>query len=315
MFLLNSDFKCFVHQRNMKVMLPFRRCCLLPTINRNVYPHSQCLRPITSIYRTFASGINERRTLDLTFLDDIFCSESTRPIKESYDVILLNAPHNGLIPKLCRGSNTVICADGGANALYKSMDNKSAFVPNAIVGDLDSIEPQVLDYFVERGTHKICVEDQNQNDFQKSLLYLLDYLLDQQTESKHIICWGAFGDRFDHQMQSFNVIYKYYRKLKESDSVKNIVLLTDRNFAILLTPGKHHIKCAKLQGPFCGVIPLYSAATVTTNGLKYDMNGTVLEFGGLVSSSNGFTHASDGIDIETDEIIVLHTTCSILQDS
>ena len=297
-------------------MMPLRRCSFSLRSAVAASAWSGCANPtgspLPSRGRSFADGprgINAERTLDLTFLDDIFHSDSnSKQMEQSYDVILLNSPNSGLIPKLCRHSNTVICADGGANSLFESMGSTSLFVPQAIVGDLDSIKPNVLDCFVERGAASVCIRNQDENDFQKSL----HYLLDQHTASQYVICWGAFGDRFDHEMQSFNVLYRHYQPLMDSHPHKmDILLMADRNLAVLLSPGKHRIKCAKLQGPFCGVIPLYSPARVSTRGLKYDMDHAALGFGGLISSSNGIEAADHCVDIETDEIIIFHTTCQL----
>jgi len=281
---------------------PTQKGDYLPSIQRRLFAtdHSRGRR-----------GRNHRHTLDLTFLDSIFDSDSTDKIKQSYDVILLNSPRSRHIAKLCHHSNTVICADGGANSLFESMDSESPCIPRAIVGDLDSIRPHVLDHFVERGSEKIWIDNQEENDFEKSL----HYLLDQHTESPFIICWGAFGDRFDHEIQSFNVMYKHCAKADDSTSDQSIFAMTDRNFAVLLNAGKHRIECAECQGPFCGVLPLYSAATVSSKGLKYEMNEATLQFGGLISSSNGIAAADKCIEIETDQMIVFHTSCSLKEMS
>jgi thiamine pyrophosphokinase len=54
-----------------------------------------------------------------------------------------------------------VCADGGANRLYDELPAmlpgqsadavRSAYLPTAIQGDLDSIRPDVLDFYRSRG--------------------------------------------------------------------------------------------------------------------------------------------------------------------
>lgn len=254
---------------------------------------------------------------DLTFLDEIFQTQwntSTKIVNHlrrdiGYDVIILNAPGNVLIKKICNHANTIICADGGANSLFRAGVTGINIIPNAIVGDLDSVEQHILDYFVAKGTEKVLIQDQNDNDFHKSLKYLLDL----DTDSKYVICWGAFGERFDHEMQGFNVLCKFKLHYDKLYPNKKVILMTGNNFAMVLKPGKHIIKCAKLQGPICSVIPLYSKTTVSTKGLKYDMNKHILEFGGLVSSSNGFIDKQN-VEIETDQMVVFHTSCNVKVD-
>ena len=261
---------------------------------------------------------DDNKEYDLTFLDEIFQTQWNTSSKIEnhlrsdicYDVILLNAPGDVLIKKLCNHANTIICADGGANSLFRAGITGINIIPDAIVGDLDSVEQHILDYFINKGTKKILIQDQNDNDFHKSLKYLLDL----NTNSKYVICWGAFGERFDHEMQGFNVLCKFklfYDKLYPN---KNIILMTGNNFAMVLNQGKHLIKCAKLQGPICSVIPLYNKTTVSTKGLKYDMNKHILQFGGLVSSSNGFINKQNTVQIQTDQMVVFHTSCNVKVD-
>ena len=297
-----------------------KRRCLFPRKSLNP---SVSHRPFSSI---FANGLqtiamrsntsnNNQTNLndsfykhDLTFLDQIFDSQQSKSPNVSYDVLMLNAPSDSLVRKLCRHANTIICADGGANSVFNCQGGHTGFdvIPHAIVGDLDSVHDDVLESFVSKGTQKILIEDQNDNDFHKALTYLLD----MQTESKYIICWGAFGDRFDHEMQGLNVLYKFKMQYDSLHPTKRMMLMTGNNFAMVLDPGKHHIKCAELQGPVCSLIPLYSKATVSTRGLQYNMDNQVLQFGGLISSSNGFVD-KENVEIETDELVLFHSSCGL----
>lgn len=71
-----------------------------------------------------------------------------------------------------------VCADGGANRLYDSFnkdDNtadscRARFVPDVIVGDLDSLRPEVEEFYKGMGTEVKRHVDQDYNDFEKCLL-------------------------------------------------------------------------------------------------------------------------------------------------
>jgi len=46
--------------------------------------------------------------------------------------------------------------------------------------------------------------------------------------------------------------------------------------AQLLAPGKHVIRPAKeFEGPTCGLVPLNGPATISTQGLKWDLGKTL----------------------------------------
>jgi len=49
---------------------------------------------------------------------------------------------------------------------------KKRYIPDYICGDLDSIKPEVLEYYLKRGTKKKFLYDQDYTDFQKSLMFL-----------------------------------------------------------------------------------------------------------------------------------------------
>lgn len=253
--------------------------------------------------RSFSETSNTQYNHNFTFLDEIWKGGKDPATK--YDVVLLHCPGDTLIHGLCNHANCVICADGGANALYRGGDNE--ITPYAIVGDLDGIDKNVLDHFVSQGSIKVHKPEQNSNDFEKSLKYLMS-LNNRNTNANPIICWGAFGGRFDHEMQAFNVI----NKLADPSNHPNIMLMAPKNFAFVLLPGKHNIQCAQIQGEICGLLPLYGDATVSTSGLKWNLDNQALKFGGLVSSSNELV--SYNIDIQTDNLIVFHTTIDIRND-
>ena len=41
-----------------------------------------------------------------------------------------------------------------------------------------------------------------------------------------------------------------------------------------------------LEGPYCGLLPLAGSTTVTTTGLRWNLQDDVMKFGGLISTSN-----------------------------
>lgn len=79
-------------------------------------------------------------------------------------IIVNNELNQKWLKKALDCSENVILADGGANRLFKSpyRDNEKV---RCIVGDLDSVKPEVKDFYQEKGCKLEQVWDQNRNDF------------------------------------------------------------------------------------------------------------------------------------------------------
>lgn len=90
---------------------------------------------------------------------------------------------------------------------------------------------------------------------------------------------GALGGRLDHTLANLSTLYKY-RHLR-------ITLWGDGNLVRLIRKGRARIvPNLQFEGPTCGLIPLGPPVTGTSSGLKWDLQHTRMEIGGLISSSN-----------------------------
>lgn len=84
---------------------------------------------------------------------------------------------SGALEILWQKSTYRICADGGANRLFEASvigasddDTISAnkYIPDLITGDLDSLLPNVREYYEKRGVPIVRVEDQDYHDLDVS---------------------------------------------------------------------------------------------------------------------------------------------------
>jgi len=196
-----------------------------------------------------------------------------------------------------RNASIRICADGGANRLYEYDKN---LIPNYIIGDLDSIRDDVKNYYQAKGTTVVKEEEQDTNDLSKCLRYIssLNIKFDK------ILITGGLGGRFDHEMANFNVLYCY--------SKYPIWIVSRHSVVILLRSGhKHRIRWnKKVEDNICGLIPLGQPCTKCwTTGLKWNLDGTAIQFGGLISTSNEIVN--DIVEIEATNDILW--TCSLLK--
>lgn len=98
----------------------------------------------TSSYRSAAQGaynIKEPETIC-----DFGMFEDTRTEIESM-IILNNELNYNLLSRSIPRTNNIVLADGGANHFYALQEFRESEKIRAVVGDLDCIKPQVLDFY------------------------------------------------------------------------------------------------------------------------------------------------------------------------
>eukprot|EP00814_Leptocylindrus_danicus_P001701 CAMPEP_0116022026 /NCGR_PEP_ID=MMETSP0321-20121206/10742_1 /TAXON_ID=163516 /ORGANISM="Leptocylindrus danicus var. danicus, Strain B650" /LENGTH=305 /DNA_ID=CAMNT_0003493019 /DNA_START=527 /DNA_END=1444 /DNA_ORIENTATION=+ len=197
-----------------------------------------------------------------------------------------------IFQRLWNLSSYRVCADGGANRLLDAVTaaattNPELFIPDLIRGDLDSLRSDVRQYYSSNGCSVEQDFDQDTNDLDKCLQALAMKYTNEQSESSSspltVCVFGAFGGRFDQEMASINALYRWKGKFHR------LILYTEETSALLLPEGvENRIRINKeLEGPTCGLIPIgFRCESCTTTGLKWNLSNDILEFGGMVSSSN-----------------------------
>ncbi|ODH30581.1 hypothetical protein ACO22_03548 [Paracoccidioides brasiliensis] len=101
---------------------------------------------------------------------------SPTPPSSPFALLILNQPINEKACKIFKKhASFTICADGGANRFYTLMqrwEKESVELPDAIVGDLDSISPHVRMFYESLHVPVIHDPDQEYTDFTKCLRYI-----------------------------------------------------------------------------------------------------------------------------------------------
>ncbi|NLD80822.1 MAG: thiamine diphosphokinase [Smithella sp.] len=92
----------------------------------------------------------------------------------------------------------LICCDGGARHL-----GASGFLPDVIVGDMDSIDPLQKAHYEHQGVEMI--RHPANKDFTDTAL-ALEYALSMKPRSIQI--WGALGGRMDHAMANVYLLIR-----------------------------------------------------------------------------------------------------------
>ncbi|KAF3937457.1 hypothetical protein ABW19_dt0209533 [Dactylella cylindrospora] len=92
----------------------------------------------------------------------------------SFGLIILNQPIGDGVrfTKLWNNAKLRVCADGGANHLHSLRIDGDIPIPDCITGDLDSLKPEVEDYYRARGVSIVPDTSQYATDFTKSLNWI-----------------------------------------------------------------------------------------------------------------------------------------------
>jgi thiamine pyrophosphokinase len=165
----------------------------------------------------------------------------------------------GLFQMLSDNGFAIIAADGGANRLY----NKN-IMPDAIIGDLDSLE--------NRGnfgpdTKIIHFKEQETTDFEKCL-YCVDAPI--------FLAMGFTGKRLDHTLANTNTITKFHK-------TKNVLLISGDDVSFVWR-GNFTSPVAKQTT--VSVFPLMPIEFLHSEGLMFDLEHLKMEIGQFVGTSN-----------------------------
>lgn len=163
-----------------------------------------------------------------------------------------------------KGYTTLLCADGGANSA-KTLN----LIPEYIIGDLDSIKPDVYKYFSDK-SNIIRINRQNDTDVEKCLKFAVKKKFDE------VILLGATGDRLDHSFCNLGIILKYFSKIK-------IMIIHQRS---LLSAFKGNIILNSIPDEIISIYGIDSKTRIKSSGLKYPLNNVTLPFGQKESTSN-----------------------------
>ncbi len=160
--------------------------------------------------------------------------------------------------------NSLICADGGANSAAKL-----GLIPDFIIGDLDSINPDVLRYF--SGKSKIIqIKRQNDTDAEKCLKYAI------KNRFSEVILLGSTGDRLDHSFCNIGMVLKYFNRV----SIKIV------HKKSLLSAYSGNVTLKTVQRETISIYGIDTKTRITSTGLKYQLKNVSLPFGKKESTSN-----------------------------
>lgn len=166
-----------------------------------------------------------------------------------YDCIVVA---NGSFPQatesleLLKNAPVIIACDGAVKNLHER-----GYIPNAIVGDLDSIPPELLRIYADR-IH--TVEDQEINDLTKAVRFA------HASGYRKLLILGATGLREDHTLGNISLLLEYAPLFEQiemlSDYGRFIPVL--KSSTLPSTPGQQ-----------ISIFSMYPCGEITTEGLRW----------------------------------------------
>ena len=159
-------------------------------------------------------------------------------------------PPKNLLYQLWEKTTYHVAADGGANLLVKR-----EYVPDAVVGDFDSLESKTREKIPN--TKFIHIPEQDTNDADKSVRHCL------KLGFKEIHLLSADGGRQDQFLSGLEILFKYSEKVRlVSWTQMERMEFINREWEEKIAPGTT-----------LSMLPVFGGAQgIVTKGLKYELN-------------------------------------------
>mgnify|MGYP001940438648 CR=1 FL=1 len=172
-------------------------------------------------------------------------------------------------------------------------------LPDFIHGDLDSLRDDVRDYYQARDVPVVRDGDQYSTDFGKCMQKLSSRL--PASTVRDVLVLGTLGGRVD---QGLGLLHEMTREETKHENLR-LWLFSESSLTFILRSRTNVLRCLQQGGVFSenvGILPIYGPATISTEGLEWDVKDWYTRIGGQVSTSNHVK--ADVVRIETDAPIL-----------
>lgn len=205
-------------------------------------------------------------------------------------VIMANGEYGDLkaLNEVIKESDFVFCADGGANYAYRA-----GIKPWAIIGDMDSIDPEVKDFYLAEGV--ILRKYPKRKDFTDTQLALA---LAEEKGAREIIFLGTMGGRLDHTLSN---LYAGIDYVKKGVKVRHYA----PGYVVYLTGDELEINGK--EGETVSLLVLSDIARgVWAEGFEYPLNDADLTKGNPYTVSNILSASRALIRVKEGVLAVIH---------
>ncbi len=161
---------------------------------------------------------------------------------------------DGLFPRhkiplgYLKNAARIVCCDGSVRNLIKA-----GFIPDAIVGDMDSLTNLLAIRFKDR---LFEYTDQETNDLTKSVNWCIE------RGYSDMVIVGATGKREDHTLGNISLLAEYITRT-------NVIMVTDTG---LLLPFIKGSEISSFPGQQVSVFSIDPLTEITSEGLRYPLS-------------------------------------------
>lgn len=165
----------------------------------------------------------------------------------------------------------IIAVDGGLKAV-----KELGLEPDVIVGDFDSVDPLVLEYYRSREHIVWDVRRPEKDETDTELAFLRA----QAMGCTDLVILGATGGRIDHMLGNIHLLFPCLQKGIRAS-------LFDGQNRIFLLDGSYTFRRQELWGKYISFLPLTERVEgITLRGFKYPLTERDIEIGTSLCLSN-----------------------------
>ncbi len=171
---------------------------------------------------------------------------------ESYTAIVADGtyPQHEIPLNYLKNATRIVCCDGSAASLILA-----GMVPEAIVGDMDSLNDDLANRFADRIFRD---ENQDTNDLTKVVMWC------RENNYKDIVIVGATGKREDHTLGNISLLVEYAKDM-------NVIMVTDTG---ILRPFVSEAVISSFPGQQVSIFSIDPETEVTSHGLRYPLTNS-----------------------------------------
>lgn len=191
------------------------------------------------------------------------------------------------LKKELASSDVIICADGGGKICYDFQ-----IIPHLLMGDFDSLNEDIIDYFEMKGSK--IIRFPAEKDFTDTEICIHKAL---ELGCDTICIIAGVGGRIDHSLGNIWLLHYI-----AEHSARGYIVSDDNTIYLC----RDRIELEGEVGDTISVFPLMGKVWgISTEGLKYPLKNSDIEFGIPIGVSNEMTCKKCVLSIDRGEILII----------